>query len=211
NPVGALVENVISPSSFYPEINPDVTVLSRGNVLVVEQGYQVFSYPGAHISWSQYVLPVIVDDPAGHEVGHRFSVVPFATHPFHPRVAPLAGGGFVMTHESYDTTYTQVPDYLLGGPIYVPTSTYLGTVADVFDASAHFVNSSLVLPGARAGEAIDIAPLHDGGFLAAWITLDSVGNYIIATQNFDGAGTRVGSQANLLTVGHASDISLAAP
>ncbi|MDB5437876.1 MAG: uncharacterized protein JWM33_303 [Caulobacteraceae bacterium] len=116
-----------------------------------------------------------VFDTSGAKLGGEISVDVAAVIETQPKAIALAGGGFLITWEITDAEG-------LHGQLFDASGTRLGSQFDVLDLHS-------------GGDVFSpvIAPLADGGFVAAWDSSDRTNGSPILAQIFDATGSKVGA------------------
>ena len=163
---------VVSVPTNNFQVNPAVTVLNNGNVVVV---WSSFNQAGANSLLDVYAK---ILSPSGQTVSNEFLVNQFVTsNQRTPAVAALAGGGFVVAWVSEQERAT--------APVLGTNSTYYtvnSTVLPSVDIYARLYQGNGVPSGGEFLVDTDsnpcanpaVAAASDGSFLVAWSARDMV-------------------------------------
>lgn len=187
---------------------PSVTTLADGRFLIT------YAYEKDY----DHTLTLLDDHTTGVIQGHIYNAdgssagpafqastsayISNPTYDYHPVVAALAGGGFVVTYQGSDYVSGTIP-------------AYSGILAQIYDASAHVVRSELIVNSQHDYDQDfqDVVGLTNGDFVVTWRDLRGGRETVGAAENpssngvygqvMTATGERVGGQflVNTTTLG----------
>ncbi len=162
---------------------PDVTTLSDGRFLVT------YNYA----KYYDHSLTLLDDQTTGLILGRIYNAdgssagpafqastsayVGNPTYDYHPVVASLAGGGFVVTYQGSDYVSGSVP-------------AYSGILAQIYDSSAHAVGSEFIVNSQHDYDQDfqDVVGLTNGDFVVTWRDLRGGNETVGAGEDPSGDG-----------------------
>jgi hypothetical protein len=128
--------------------------------------------------------------PVGIPTGPVFQInEEFVSEQYGGSIAPLAGGGFVVTWHSFGQ---DGDDW--------------GVMGRVYDSAGIPGNEFIINSYAQGFQAwASVTPMNDGGFLAAWDSAPNLASKNIFGQRFDAAGAKLGSEFQISFADHFGD------
>ena len=179
------------------QINPAVTTLANGNVVVV---WSSFNEAGSDSMQDVYGR---IFSPVGRPITSEFLINQFTTYNQRtPAVAALSNGGFVVTWVSEQQNAVAAPTPPQRDGHGLPTSQMRYPSVDIYarlyDGSGNAQSGEfLVNSGSNPSANPDVAAGSDGGFMVAWGAIDMTspfGNgWDIYARSFTSASTNGGT------------------
>lgn len=163
--------------------NGSVTEVSGGGFAVTWVNGKYGPWDRSHVDSEIFVR---VYGPDGRPLGDQMQVNSTgSTYEWHPEIADLADGGFVVTWQSQNSD----------GDLF-------GIFAQRYDASGNTLGNQFQVNATSAGDQFrpSVAGLDNGGFVIAWTTNAQDGDrYGIFAQRYDGAGQAIGGEFQVNT------------
>jgi len=185
----ATTNTTVSTLNF--QINPAVTTLTNGNVVIVWGSYNQAG-PNSLLDVYGQIL-----SPAGQKIGAEFLINQFITYNQRtPTVAALANGGFVVAWVSEQERVVGVPNATLATPSQMAYPS-VDIYARLYDANGNPQSDEfLVNTDSNPCANPAVAAGSDGGFVVAWDAKDMTSrtnSLDIYARSFTSAGPGSGS------------------
>ena len=169
-------EVLVNTTTANNQINPSVVALAGGGYVVIWQALNLIGN-GYDIYAQRY-------DANGNKFGEEALVNPFlANDQTNPSVAGLAGGGYIVTWESYGQD-----------------SSGYGVYAQRYDASGAAAGGEVRVNTVTVNEQLNprVAALANGGYVVSWMSWDQDGSaYGVYAQRYDASGAAMGGEVRV--------------